>query len=299
MTCEVSKHPPWSIEMSTSTAPGCIARDDARPSRGAAPWRPGSARRRPPDRPRARGARSRASSSSRSGSGPARSGRCRGGGRRCGPRRSPRPPCRRRSGPRSRRPSRRRARRRSPGATPEAPPISTPRPPTGALERRGAFLRSHPAGDLGHRREQRQPPVGELHGLVRHRADAPLGEEPGRGPVRRQVQVGEEQLPLAEPLVLRRLGLLHLHDQVGGREHGVGVGEDLARRPPRTPRRRSRSRSRRSPPRRRGGRRRRARAPPRGSRPPGTRGPSLPSGSRRSRVARLLDRWKGSLAQAY
>ncbi len=131
------------------------------------------------------------------------------------------------------------------------------------LERRGALLRRHPPGDLGHRREERQPPVGEHHGLVRDRADPSLGEEPRRGLVGREVQVGEQQLALPEALVLRRLGLLDLHDQVGGREDRVGVGEDLgarrrrtslvidrgadARRPSPRPRRGPRGRASRTP----------------------------------------------------
>ena len=41
------------------------------------------------------------------------------------------------------------------------------------------------------------------------------------------MQVGEQHLTLAEPLVLLRLRFLDLHDHVGGGEHGVGVGQDL------------------------------------------------------------------------
>ena len=40
------------------------------------------------------------------------------------------------------------------------------------LEARGTDLHGQPAGDLAHRREQRQRPVGELHGLVRDARDA-------------------------------------------------------------------------------------------------------------------------------
>ena len=44
------------------------------------------------------------------------------------------------------------------------------------LETPRAHLRRKPAGDLAHRREQRQPPVGRLDGLVGDRRDPGVDE---------------------------------------------------------------------------------------------------------------------------
>ena len=45
----------------------------------------------------------------------------------------------------------------------------------------------------------------------------------GLRPVGREVQVGEQDLPLAQARDLHRLRLLDLHDHVRGGEHGVGA----------------------------------------------------------------------------
>ena len=70
------------------------------------------------------------------------------------------------------------------------------------LEVGRADVRRHAAGDLAHRRQQRQPSVGCLHGLVRDRGDLALGQEAREGLVGGQVQVREQELPGAEALVL-------------------------------------------------------------------------------------------------
>ena len=95
------------------------------------------------------------------------------------------------------------------------------------LERLRALLRREPAGDLRHRREQRQMPVRRLHRLVGHGAHTPVDQEVRQPVVGGEVQVGEQDLTAAKALVLLRLRLLDLDDHVGGGEHGVGVGQDL------------------------------------------------------------------------
>ena len=78
------------------------------------------------------------------------------------------------------------------------------------LERPGAHLRGEPAGDLAHRREQRQLAVGRLDRLVGDRGDAGPDECPRQRLVCRDVQVREERQALAEPAVLLGDRLLHL-----------------------------------------------------------------------------------------
>ena len=94
------------------------------------------------------------------------------------------------------------------------------------LEHERAGLRGDLARDLAHRREQRQAAQVILDGLVGDARRA-AGDEPLRllG-VGREVQVGEEGLPFAQPGDLDRLRLLDLDDHVGLGEDGVGVGDD-------------------------------------------------------------------------
>ena len=110
--------------------------------------------------------------------------------------------------------------------TPETPPISTPRPPPCRMQVVRADLRGEPAGDLGHRGEQRQRPVGQLHGLVRDAGDLAVDQRVGALLGGGQVQVGEEHLPGAHPVVLLGDRLLDLEHQLGGVPHLVGGGED-------------------------------------------------------------------------
>ena len=100
-----------------------------------------------------------------------------------------------------------------------------------------ARLRREPAGDLAHRRQQRQPAVVRLDRLVRDGGDAAVDERPRQRLVGGDVQVGEEDEALAQPAVLGRDRLLHLQQQlraapdlVDRRDPGavrlvVGVGE--------------------------------------------------------------------------
>jgi hypothetical protein len=94
------------------------------------------------------------------------------------------------------------------------------------LQAVGADLGCHPAGDLGHRGEQRERAVGELHRLVGDRGDAGVEQCPGAGLRGGDVEVGEEHLVLAHPPVLLGHGLLHLEHQVGCPPDRIGVRED-------------------------------------------------------------------------
>ena len=62
-----------------------------------------------------------------------------------------------------------------------------------ALEEVGAHLRGEPAGDLAHRRQQRQRAVGELHGLVGERGRAGGEQRLGDLGVGGEVEVGEQR----------------------------------------------------------------------------------------------------------
>ena len=160
------------------------------------------------------------------------------------------------------------------GATPAAPPISTPRPPCGRSRFAGPAVRRHAAGDLAHRCEQREPPVGRLHGLVRDRGTRRSARNRVRASSAARCRYVNRSCPVAEPLVLLGLRLLHLHDHVGRGEDRVGVGQRSRRRPPvksRVGRAPSPARPRSAP--RRGGPRRSARGPPRAWPRPGTRCP--------------------------
>ena len=67
------------------------------------------------------------------------------------------------------------------------------------LEEVRAGLRREAAGDLAHRREQRQPPVVGLDRLVGDGRDAALDERARQRLVGGDVQVREEDEPFAQP----------------------------------------------------------------------------------------------------
>ena len=89
-----------------------------------------------------------------------------------------------------------------------------------------AGLDRHAAGNLAHRREQRQPAARARHRLVGDGRHARAHQLLGLVRIGRQMQVGEQRLALAQHLALGRLRLLHLHDQVGVGEDLRGVGSD-------------------------------------------------------------------------
>src|SRR4029453_14699390 len=105
------------------------------------------------------------------------------------------------------------------------PAPQTPAAPLLLLQETRGDVGRHPARDLAHRRKQGQAAVGQLHGLVRDRRDLPLGQRLRELPAGRQVEVGEQDLALAQVLELRRDRLLHLHDHVGARPD-LGRGSD-------------------------------------------------------------------------
>jgi len=95
-------------------------------------------------------------------------------------------------------------------------------PAIGLLQRPGADLRRQPPGHLGHRRQQRQAAHAVGDRLVGDAGGARGDEVAGLVGVRREVQVGKEDLALAQHLALDRLRFLDLDDHVGG-------GKDLGR----------------------------------------------------------------------
>ena len=90
----------------------------------------------------------------------------------------------------------------------------------------GADLRRQPTGDLAHRGEQRQRAVGQLHGLVRDPGHLAVDQRPGAVPAGGEMQVGEQRLALAHPLVLDGDRLLDLQDQLRVAPHLIMVGND-------------------------------------------------------------------------
>jgi hypothetical protein len=86
----------------------------------------------------------------------------------------------------------------------------------------------HPPRDLGHRREQGQSPGRVLDRLVGDRRRARLEQALGERAVGGEVQVGEQDLPGAQVVVLLGPGLLDLHDQVRGPRLGGGVDDPRA-----------------------------------------------------------------------
>ncbi len=89
-----------------------------------------------------------------------------------------------------------------------------------------ARLHGHPAGDLRHRRQQRQSAGGRRHGLVGD-ANRAARDEIGRllG-IRREMQIGEQDLALAQHLALAGLRLFDLDDHVGASEDFGRRGDD-------------------------------------------------------------------------
>jgi len=89
-----------------------------------------------------------------------------------------------------------------------------------------ANLRGEAARDLRHRGQQRQRPVGELHGLVGDGGDLVVQQGLRAGLVGREVEVGEQHQAGAHPVVLLGDRLLNLQHHVGGAPDLVRVGDD-------------------------------------------------------------------------
>jgi hypothetical protein len=88
-------------------------------------------------------------------------------------------------------------------------------------------LHRHSAGDLTHRREQRQRAVRRGNRLVRDASGARLDQCLGLLRIWREMQVGVEHLALVQLRALLRLRLLHLHDHLGLVENLLGRRRDL------------------------------------------------------------------------
>jgi hypothetical protein len=82
------------------------------------------------------------------------------------------------------------------------------------------------AGDLAHRRQQRQAAALVDDRLVGDAGGAGLGQPTRQLGVRRQVQIGEQQVVGAQHRHLLRLRLLDSQDQLGLLEHAGRVGRD-------------------------------------------------------------------------
>ena len=90
-----------------------------------------------------------------------------------------------------------------------------------------ADLDRHAARDFAHRREQRQRAVRRRDRFVRDAGRTRFHERLGLLRIRREVQVGVEDLALAQHRAFLRLRLLDLHDHVAGREDLFGGRGDL------------------------------------------------------------------------
>ena len=89
-----------------------------------------------------------------------------------------------------------------------------------------------PPRHFAHGREQRQPAIGICHRFIGDRGAAGGQQALGLIRIRRQMQIGKEDLALAKLAPLRRLRFLHLHDHVGGGEYFArGIHNGRASRP--------------------------------------------------------------------
>ena len=95
------------------------------------------------------------------------------------------------------------------------------------LEAVGTRLDGHASGDLGHRGQQGQAPEVVRDGLVGDRHALAVDEALRLDGVGRKMQVGEEDLILAQHRRLDRLGLLDLHDHLGALEDLLRGVDDL------------------------------------------------------------------------
>ena len=97
----------------------------------------------------------------------------------------------------------------------------------GLFQAMRAGLHRHAPRHLAHGRQQRQAATGVGHGFIGNAHRAGLDQILGLRRIGRQVQVGVEDLALAQHGALLGLRLLHLHDHLGlGEDFGSG-GNDL------------------------------------------------------------------------
>ena len=88
-------------------------------------------------------------------------------------------------------------------------------------------LDRHAAGDFAHRLEKRERAVSGSHRFVGDADRTGFHKTERLILIRGEVQVSEEYLAGAQHRDFGRLRLLHLHDHVGGIEHGLRIGKDV------------------------------------------------------------------------
>ena len=84
------------------------------------------------------------------------------------------------------------------GTTPGTPPSRRPRPPALRFKRRAGRFDREPAGDFAHGREQGQAALGVGDRLIGDRGAAGSHQALGLLRIRRQMQIGEEDLAFAQ-----------------------------------------------------------------------------------------------------
>ena len=95
-----------------------------------------------------------------------------------------------------------------------------------AAQRNRGSLDGQTAGNLAHRRKQRQPAVRIGHGLIGDGRGARCHQAAGLLRIWREMKIGEENLVRLEPAILDRLRLLDLDDHLGLGEHGFSRRQD-------------------------------------------------------------------------
>ncbi len=118
------------------------------------------------------------------------------------------------------------------GGTPGTPPRRMPAPPCARSRQCAPALDRRSASNLRHRRQQRQTAVTVGHGLVGNTRRSAGDEIPALLRIGRQVQVGEQDLSVAQHPALARLRFLHLDNHLGPVEHRLRVADDLGTRRP-------------------------------------------------------------------
>ena len=88
-------------------------------------------------------------------------------------------------------------------------------------------LNGQPASHLAHRRQQREASVGQLHRLIGNGRDFFPQKGLGLLRVRRQMQIGEEDLPFPEQFKFRLQRFFDLNDHIGGIVNRFGRGQNL------------------------------------------------------------------------
>ncbi len=110
------------------------------------------------------------------------------------------------------------------GSTPGDPVKEDAKTAMRLLQEVGSGLYRHPAGDLRHGREERQPAGRRGHRLVSDAGRAAFNEVEGLLRIRRKVKISEEDLARAQPPALLALRFIDLHYNVGSFENGGPTG---------------------------------------------------------------------------